>query len=959
MPEASNTRKSLFIIDGHAQIFRAYHAIRGGMTSPVTQEPTNATFGFVGMLIKLLREYNPDYLVVTFDVSGDRKTFRSDLYPEYKANRKPAPEDLHPQVLRVRSLCETWGIPVIGVVGVEADDVIATLVERHAEADDLEIKIVSKDKDLQQLITPHVAMIDVHKDEIIDLAGLKETKGITPEQVIDMLALMGDNVDNVPGVPGVGPKTAAKLINQYGSLDELLAHTDDLRGKLKENLVAHADKIPLSKELVTLKRDVEFDFNLEDAKVAPPPVAALHPIMIELGFNRHERDLAKLAPAPAPGGEDAPKPEAEEPARPKKPAPRVDHSDGLFASHAAADDLELPPRPADIADYTCIKSKKDLKALVAELKKLKGPLSVDTETDRLDPMQAQLVGICLAWKPDHAVYVPVRSSQPEDHLDPDTVIDALRPILEDESIPKVAQNLKYDLLILRNAGINLAIGSTSFDTMVASYLIDATRSSHKLDHLALAFLDREMIPITDLIGPRGKNQKSMIDHTADAVTKYSAEDADVTLQLRNHFAPQLESNELTELFETLEMPLVEVLAELEYNGVLVDPDELDRQNKAIDARINELADAIIDKAGADFNPDSPKQLADILFNQLGCKVVKKLKTGPSTDSEVLTKIAEEQDGPGAEVASLILEYRQLTKLRGTYLESLKTAINPETKRIHASFNQTVTVTGRLSSSDPNLQNIPIRTELGRQIRKAFVAPPGSVLLGADYSQIELRLLAHLSQDAGLIEAFNSDADIHRIVAAQVFEIDPEDVTSEQRGVAKMVNFGIVYGITPFGLARRLPPGTYGSDNKEAAAIIDDYKQRYPGITQFLDACVEKATTDGYVETIAGRRRSIPNIESRNPNLRGFAERTAINTVVQGSAADLIKIAMVDLHQRIRDEKLPMKMLLQIHDELVFEVPEDQAEPQSVFIRDRMQAAMELAVPLKVEVSWGTSWFETK
>ncbi|MBI1371311.1 MAG: DNA polymerase I [Phycisphaera sp.] len=955
----ANEGRTLYLIDGHAQIFRAYHAIRS-LSSPVTKEPTNATFGFVGMLIKLYRDCHPDYVAVTIDVSGDKETFRSELYPQYKANRSAPPEDLHPQTKRIVEICETWGIPVIGIEGVEADDVIATLVTRLRDEPGLKIRIVSRDKDLEQLLGPNVEMYDIHKDETIDVAGLEEKKGIKPGQVIDVLALMGDNIDNVPGIPGVGPKTAAKLIHQYGSIDGLLENLDELKGKLKENLEANRDVLSLSRKLVTLQHDVPLDFTLESAEAHGPPVDRLGPMFKQLGFTRHLRDIEQMSgqtsgdssgdgAARDSGGGTA---SASTPTMPQIPG-------GLFA-HL---DESIPETPkyakADHDNYTMIATAKQLDDLVKTIRKHAesgGNIAVDTETDQLNPMLAKLAGISMAWKTGEGVYVPIRSSTPDAHLDEAAVLAKLGPVLEDESIKKTGHNLKYDTIVLRNAGITLR--GVDFDSIVASYLIDATRSSHSLDNLALALLEHETISIKEIIGS-GKHQRSMASVPAESVVAYASEDADIALRFRELFEPKLKLMGLRELFDTLEMPLVAVLAELEFNGIAVDPAVLDEQKKLMDVRIGELHDEILAAAGSEFNPDSPKQLAEVLFTKLKCKSYKRGKTGPSTDSEVLAKIADEQDPPGATVAALVLEYRMLTKLRGTYLESLKDAINPRTGRIHASFNQVVTATGRLSSSDPNLQNIPIRTEIGRQIRKAFVAPPGHVLLGADYSQIELRLLAHLSGDKALTKAFESDMDIHRAVAAQVFGAAPDDVTPEQRGVAKMVNFGIVYGVTPYGLARRLPADTAGSSVDEAKRIIADYKRRYPKIDEFLSKCVAEADDKGYVETICKRRRNVPEIRSNNANMAAFGRRIAINTVVQGSAADLIKLAMVQLHRRIHDEQRPMKMLLQIHDELVFEVPQEHVEAEAKIVRETMEGAMKLSVPLKVDVSWGTNWFEAK
>lgn len=955
---SNNAKKSVYIIDGHAQIFRAYHAIRS-LSSPVTKEPTNATFGFVGMLLKLFAQRNPDYVIATFDISGDTEGFRSTIYPEYKTNRSPTPDDLPPQTERIKEICTMWGIPVLGVEGVEADDVIATLCTHLKDQTDLEIFIVSRDKDLEQLISDQVRMYDVHKDILMTPELLEEKKGIKPEQVGDMLTLMGDNVDNIPGVKGVGPKTAAKLIKQYGSLDALVENVEELSGKLKENLIAGIEMFDITRQLVALKTDVPFDFELNQAHVEPPPVDDLRSMFKQLGFTRHIRDLENLANPDSQTETTTTTTDTAKPAQRKPTKPDPVEEGGLFgAMFEDADPAEVKTSVnPDL--YSAITTQKQLDTLVKQLKKIQKaaqPLAVDTETSQLNPMQARLCGICLSWETEQGVYIPTHSADDTQHLDQTTVINALKPFLEDDKILKVGQNLKYDMLILRRAGINLH--GPFFDTMVASYLLDSTRSSHKLDYLALSYLDYEMLPISALIGT-GKKQRSMASLTYDQITTYAAEDADITLRLYELFNPMLKQADMTELSQTLEMPLVEVLGELEFNGILVDGDELDKQKRALEKRIGDLHDEILKAADEDFNPDSSRQLADVLFNKLKCKVIKRGKTGPSTDVEVLTRISEEQEAPGSIVAALVLEYRQLTKLRNTYMDSLKDAIDPDTHRIHASFNQTVTATGRLSSSDPNLQNIPIRTDLGRQIRKAFIAPEKHFLLSADYSQIELRMLAHLAEDEALIKAFNDGLDIHQAVASEVFDTPLDQVTPDQRASAKMVNFGIVYGITPWGLARRLPSDAEGSSVDVAKQIIADYKAKYPKIDAFLDACIAKAETDGHVETIAKRRRLVPEVNSNQANTVAFGHRIAINTVVQGSAADLIKMAMVRLHQRIQSESLPMKMLLQIHDELVFEIPQNKLKPMTSLIIKEMESAMDLRVPLKVEVSAGKDWFEAK
>ncbi|MFG0326511.1 MAG: DNA polymerase I [Phycisphaerales bacterium JB037] len=969
--------KTLYLIDGYAQFFRAYHAIRTPMTSPVTKEPTNLSFGFLGMLLKLLRGEGkvggpPDFVAVTLDVSGDRGTFRSQLYPEYKATRPPPPEDLPIQVDRCLKALEAIGVPIVGSEGVEADDVIATMVRRlRAQDPDLRIRIISKDKDLKQLLEPgKVELYDIHHDAVIDAASLHAEAGITPAQVVDMLALMGDTVDNVPGVEGIGPKTAAQLIAQYGSLDELLAHAGEIKGKRGERLRAAAESLQLSRQLVTLRDDAPVDFDLQAADPAAFKLEQLIPILRELGFNRYQDEVKALLGQAAPIEAEAEAAADRAPGRTAaKKSAAADSSGGLFDS--------VDPVTIDTeGDYACIRTKKDLAALVKQLKSA-DLFAIDTETTSLSPMRADLCGISVSTEPGAGAYIPVRSPDRSNHLDEQTVLDAFRPLLEDPGIAKCGHNLKYDLLVLRRAGVELRGFSNpdSCDSMVASYLIDAARSGHSLDALSLALLEHSTIPIRDLIGS-GKNQRRFDEVPLELATPYAAEDADISLRLARIMKPELRSMQLDTLERELELPLVPVLAELEWNGILVDPAELDAQRDRLASRIEELRDEIrqhaIDATGRAFDPDSPKQLAGILFNApdhdespgLGLKPLKRGKTGPSTDAEVLEKLAQDASIDST-IPELILEYRQLAKLVSTYLVALKDEINPDTKRIHASFNQTVAATGRLSSSDPNLQNIPIRTDLGREIRRAFIAPPGRVLISADYSQIELRLLAHLSRDPALIEAFERGDDIHAAVAAQIHGVDIAEVSRDQRSGAKMVNFGIVYGITPYGLARRL-----GVSNTEATEIIDSYKKRFAGITTFLEECVAFAKDHGYVETMSKRRRPINDLDSRNPARRAFAERIAINSVVQGSAADLIKIAMVDLHARLsphaahlregRDPEVPgTLMLLQIHDELVFEAPQEHADAARSLIVERMESAMKLSVPLQVDSAVSSNWFDGK
>jgi len=963
---------TLYLIDGHAQMFRAYHAIRGGMTSPVTGEPTNATFAFAGLLLKLFSQYDPKYVAMAIDSKGD--TFRHGIYPEYKANRGEPPEDFSPQIPTMLEVARLMGIPILEVPGDEADDIMATLAARLTSGDDAsgggsgggsggtKVRLVAKDKDLEQVLSDRVTLFDAHTDVELDVAGLKDKRGITPDQVIDYQTLIGDSTDNIPGVKGIGPKTAAKLIDQFGSVANLLDNLDQLKGKQKENLEnAKADgSIELTRKLVTLKRDTVIDFAMEDAAVDLTQIdaAALDELFQRLGFNRHRADLKKLLHVP-------------EPKKTKSQSAKKESSagaGGLFdqpveGGAGEENEAEATSRLLEEIDgnYTVVTTKTQLAELVKTLKE-QAIIAVDTETVGLG-QTAELCGICLAWTPGSAVYIPTKSPEPKKHLDQAAVLDALRPIFEDASIPKVGHNIKYDWLVLKHAGVQL--NGVAFDTMIAAFLCGAPGIG--MDHLALSELGRTMVPITRLIGekPRRKAdppQKTMDQVPLDLCTAYSAEDADMTLQLYELFKPRLEEFEMADLAADVEMPLVEVLSTMEAHGIRVDPDELDRQKAGLEIRIDELRGQILDAARVDFNPDSPKQLGDVLFNQLGFPVQRKTKTGFSTDAEVLDKLAELppedlQKIPehARTIPRLIVEYRMLTKLVGTYFGNLVEAISPLDQRVHASFHQTGAATGRLSSSNPNLQNIPIRTEVGRLIRKAFVADPDHVLISADYSQIELRMLAHLSDDPALIEAFRGDQDIHTAVAAQVYGVPPEDVTSELRGHAKTINFGIIYGVTPFGLARRIE----GLDLADAAKLIDDYKTTYAGINRFLDECVEQAVANGYVATILGRRRWIDQVNSSNPNQRSLGERLAINSVVQGSAADLIKVAMVNLHRTLQDENVPAKMLLQIHDELVLECPASQQDAVAKVVVHAMEEAMELKVPLKVEPGIGTDWFNAK
>jgi DNA polymerase-1 len=933
-----DSKRTLYIIDGYAQFFRAYHAIRTEMTSPVTQEPTNLTYGFTAMMLKLLREYAPGYVVLALDVSGDHGTFRTQLYPEYKANRDPAPEDLPPQVTRCLELLDLMDVPVLGVPGMEADDVIATIVKRmEVEDPELDIRILSRDKDLTQVLRDHVELFDIHKDQSVTAEDVFKTEGVEPKHVVDILSLMGDSVDNIPGVPGIGPKTAAKLVLEYGDIDAIYEHIGDIKGKRHDNLVASRDAMPLNRDLVRLRDDIELEVDLESFRIdtAALPVERMQAFFRELGFGRFSDDVAKLSKASAPKREER-------------------MIGGLFGG----DEEEAVVQGDPEATYHCVTTLKELHEVESVLRAA-GTFAFDTETTGLNPLQAELCGISVACRASEAWYIPVRSPNSSLHLDVATVLGVLGPLLEDESLVKIAHNLKFDMNVMRHVGIQ--VRGHCIDTMIASFLVDSARPSHGMNALALSLLNIDCIPISSLIGS-GKSQRTFDTVAIETAAPYAAEDADITWRLYEVLVRQLEERDLTVLFQSLEMPLVPVLADMEYVGIRVDPDELDRQRALLDDRAKSLRVAAIDASPHTFNPDSPKQLAAVLFNDpkaeppgLGLTPIKKGKTGPSTDQEVLEKLDAD---PSVEtpLPGLLLEYRQLAKLVGTYLVSLKEAIDPGTHRVHTSFHQTGVATGRLSSSNPNLQNIPIRTEEGRAIRRAFKARPDHLLIAADYSQVELRLLAHLSEDPALLVAFERGDDIHRAVAAEVFGVKPEDVDGEQRNAAKMINFGIVYGITAWGLSRRLGASV---SVEEAAAFITDYKARFAGVERFMDECVAKATKDGYVETMRGRRRAVTQLESNNPQTRELGKRLAINSVVQGSAADLIKLAMIMLPPRLEAECPEAQLLLQIHDELVIEVPVALAQQAEAILVETMETAMELRVPLVVDAASGPSWFEAK
>ncbi|MBL7215066.1 MAG: DNA polymerase I [Phycisphaerae bacterium] len=915
--------KKLYIIDGHAHIYSAYYAPMRPLTGP-SGEPTKAAFVFTTALLGLIDRAKPDMLVVTMDSKAP--SFRVDMYPDYKAHRPPMPEDLPAQIDRIEEILDAMNIPVLRVDGWEADDLIGTLAKQASEKG-IDAYICSKDKDMLQLLGKHVVTYDVKTDTVMDKKALHEKMGLTPEQIIDMMALQGDAADNIPGVPDVGPKTATDWIKKYGSLDNLYTHADEIKGKRGDNLRAYKEQAYLSKDLVIINCTAPVELDEKAFEVCAPDKDKLAGVYKELGFTKLLSSLGVQAE------------EAKTESAPAIPG-------GLFAEPASG----IPSTVGAKGDYELVDSPEKLEKFVKKLQK-QDRFAFDTETTSIDSMRADLVGMSFSWQAGKAYYLPVRCPMGQKHLDIAAVRELVGPVLADAKRYKIAQNLKYDYLVLENAGLPVVLEQGRvFDTMVASYCLHADRSSHSMDAMAKDYLDIQPIPISALIG-KGKNQLTFDRVDTQAACEYAAEDADVTWRLYEYLSKRLEAmGDIKQLFETVEMPLVEVLARMEANGVSLDTALLRKMSNTMSETADKLTDEIYAMAGQPFNIDSPKQLGEILFDRLGLESVKKGKTQRSTDAGVLDQLKDEH-----EIVPLLIEYRQIVKLKNTYTDKLGQLINPRTNRVHASFNQTVTATGRLSSSDPNLQNIPVRTEMGRKIRSAFIpADKSGCIMSADYSQIELRLLAHFSKDVALLKAFTEDRDIHRFVASQVYGVPLDEVTSEMRGKAKGVNFGIIYGQGPFGLSKAI-----GITQAEAKQFITDYFDRYPSIRGFMDDIIHKAGNMGYAETILHRRRPITDLNSKNFNMRSQAQRLTINTVIQGSAADLIKMAMIHIHQRIEEEKLPVKMILQIHDELVFELPKKEADTHAVWISKTMTGAIELDVPLKVDVSIGPNWLTDK
>ncbi|MDE2349841.1 MAG: DNA polymerase I [Gammaproteobacteria bacterium] len=906
-----NARK-LVLVDGSSYLYRAFHAL-----PPLTNsrgEPTGAVLGVLNMLNKLVKEEAPQRIAVVFDAPG--RTFRDDLFEAYKAHRPPMPDDLRAQTQPLLDAVGAMGLPLLRVPGVEADDVIGTLAKRGAAAG-FQVLISTGDKDMAQLVGPGVELVNTMSNTRLNREGVKAKFDVYPEQIIDYLALVGDSADNIPGISGVGPKTAAKWLNLYGTLDALIAHAAEIPGKAGENLRAELATLDLSRKLATIDTDLPLEASPEALIGTPPDVEALRALYTRFEF----RLLLKSLQAPG--------------APPSAPA----------ATASGQETGQAPPAGRPARNYAMIT---DRAALDAWLARLEGaPLaSFDTETDDLNYMRARIVGVSFAVTPGEAAYVPLAHDGPgaPPQLDRDATLAALKPWLENAARVKLGHHLKYDTHVLANHGIALA--GHGYDSMLESYVLNSTAGRHDMDSVAERYLGLRTIHFEDVAG-KGAKQLKFNQVDVERATEYAAEDADVTLQLHQALWPRIEAEPALErLYVDIEQPLVAVLYRMERAGVLVDRELLKAQSGELAARMRELAQLAHAAAGGEFNLDSPKQLQEILFGRLAIPVIRKTPTGqPSTAEDVLEELAAEHELP-----RVILDYRGVAKLKSTYTDKLPDQIEPSTGRIHTSYHQAVAATGRLSSSDPNLQNIPIRTPEGRRIRQAFVAPAGSSLVAADYSQIELRIMAHLSEDAALLRAFALDRDIHRATAAEVFGLAEEAVTDEQRRAAKAINFGLIYGMSAFGLAKQLSIG-----RADAQRYVDLYFDRYPGVKRYMDETRVRARDAGFVETVFGRRLYLPQIRSRDQAERQYAERSAINAPMQGTAADIIKRAMIDVDAWIRDARVPARLIMQVHDELVLEVADHAVAEVTRELAQRMARGAELRVPLKVDIGTGANW----
>ena len=915
------SKHPLILVDGSSYLYRAFHAMPSLANSK--GQNTGAVYGVINMLRRMLRDFPGAPVVMIFDAKG--KTFRDDLYPQYKANRPPMPDELREQIAPLHAIVEAMGLPMLVIDGVEADDVIGTLAHQSTELG-MDCIISTGDKDMAQLVNQHVTLMNTMDNSTLDPQGVVDKFGIPPERIIDYLTLVGDSVDNIPGVPKVGPKTAVKWLTEYGTLDDIIANADAIKGKVGENLRGVLEQLPLSHQLATIKCDVPLELGPTELKLKPADTEQLKTLFGEMEFKTWLSELLGSQMGNQTGNQ---------------PVGKTEQTPATGAEGAATPDTHY-----DIVQ--------DEAAFDVWLKKLDQAelFAFDTETTSLDYMQAKIVGVSFAVKAGEAAYVPVahqvtlEDADAGAQLSRDFVLEKLRPLLEDPNKAKVGQNLKYDMSVLANHGVTLR--GVAFDSMLESYVLDSTATRHDMDSLALKYLGRNTIHFEDVAG-KGAKQVTFDHVPINVAGPYAAEDADVTLQLHQTLWPKLEAEpRLAELFRDIEMPLVTVLSRIERNGVLIDANMLAVQSKELEKRMLEIQREAYDVAGEEFNLASPKQIQVILFEKLGLPVLKKTPKGaPSTAEETLAELALDFPLP-----KLLLEHRGMSKLKSTYTDKLPGRIDPGTGRVHTSYHQAVASTGRLSSSEPNLQNIPIRSAEGRRIRQAFIAPPGHTILAADYSQIELRIMAHLSDDPSLLRAFAAGEDIHRATAAEVFGVPLNEVDTEQRRSAKAINFGLIYGMSAFGLARQL-----GIPRGDAQQYIDLYFERYPGVQTFMDTTRESARELGYVETVFGRRLYLPEINHRNGQRRQYAERTAINAPMQGTAADIIKRAMIAVNDWIELAGLDVTMIMQVHDELVFEVRDDQLETARAEINRLMVNVAELKVPLVVDIGTGSNWDE--
>lgn len=894
-------KKPLVLVDGTSYLYRAFHALPP--LSNARGEPTGAVYGVINMLRKLIKDTNPEYMIIVFDAKG--KTFREELYTEYKAHRPTMPDDLQCQVEPLYAIIRGLGLPLIIHPGVEADDVIGTLAAKALQQQ-LQVLISTGDKDFAQLVCEDIILVNTMTNSRLDYQGVINKFGVTPKQITDYLSLIGDKVDNVPGIPNVGPKTAAKWLNQYGNLESLIKNAHEIKGKIGENLKAHLDKLPLSRQLVTIKTDVDVEFDLEKFRPKAPNVPTLMENYKKLEFKSWLRELEKnLDPSPS----TLDKPETQRSA------------------------------------YSLIFDEKTFQTFLKQLME-STVWAFDTETTSLDVMQAELVGLAFAIKGEKPVYIPLAHDYPgaPKQLNKNWVLQQLKPLFEDPQQIKIGHNLKYDMGILANYGIQLQ--GLGFDTMLESYLLDSASNSHSLDSAAIKHLDHKTIRFEEIAG-KGVKQKTFNQIGIEEAGPYAAEDADIALRLHASLQPKLEALPgLSNVFTQIEMPLVPVLSRIERHGVLVDTQLLQKQSRSIAKRLIKLEEEAYRLAGKPFNLGSPKQLQTILFIEQGLPILEKTPKGQASTSEnVLQTLALKFP-----LAKVILKHRSLSKLKSTYTDKLPQQINPKTGRIHTSYHQAAVVTGRLSSSDPNLQNIPARTKEGRKIRQAFIAPAGYKIIAADYSQIELRIIAHFSQDKGLLDAFAQGLDIHQATAAEVLNIPLNQVTPEQRRSAKAVNFGLIYGMSAFGLARQL-----GISREEAKNYIDRYFTRYPGVKEYMQRTRLQAHDQAYVTTLFGRRLNLAFINSSDPLQRRASERAAINAPLQGSAADIIKKAMITLDHALIQQNLKAHMIMQVHDELVFEVADADLKPTKQLIEDLMVNTTQLSVPLMVDIQIGSNW----